>query len=249
MKAIIIDDEVSLREVLKSLLKTDHPDVDVVGEASSVNDAYELIVQSKPDLVFLDIEITDGTGFDLLARFNEISFKIIFVTAHNEHAVRAFKFSAVDYLLKPVDPHELAEAINKAKNSYPKKFEKHSAEVLHSALNTREIPKRILLKDQESIHLIDTEEIVRCEAAGNYTKFHLAGGKTLLISKTLKEFDSLFSSDHFFRAHQSHLINLNYFLRFDKAQGGSIVLKDNSVLPVATRKKELLMDKLEHFTK
>lgn len=249
MKAVIIDDEVSLREALKSLLRIDHPDVEVVGEASSVNTGYEVIVDTNPDLVFLDIEITSGTGFDLLARFEEVAFKIIFVTAHNEHAVRAFKFSAVDYLLKPVDPLELAEAIKKARNSLPEKFTKYSSEVLHGALSSRKIPKKILLKDHESIHLVDTEEIIRCEAAGNYTRFHLLGGKTLLISKTLKEFDTLFSSEHFFRAHQSHLINLNYFLRLDKAEGGSIVLKDNSVLPVATRKKDLLMDKLEHFTK
>jgi len=249
LKALVVDDEAPLRDVLKSLISKLHAGVDVIGEASSVSEAFDLIVSKKPDLVFLDVEIEGGTGFDLLAKFDSVDFKTIFITAHNEHAIRAFRFSAVDYLLKPIDPAELNQAIAKAKESIKSEVDRLSLKLLLETSAGDRLPKRVLLKDHESIHLIETDEVVRCEAEGNYTRFYLANGKLLLISRTLKEFDSLFSSDQFFRAHQSHLINLKYFSRLDKANGGSIILKDGSTLPVATRKKEHLMEKLSAFTK
>ncbi|MEQ9101271.1 MAG: LytTR family DNA-binding domain-containing protein [Imperialibacter sp.] len=249
MEAIIVDDEAPLREALKALLKVSHPDIRITGEADSVSTGFQVISTKKPDLVFLDVEINEGTGFDLLSKFETIDFKIIFVTAHNEYAIRAFKFSAVDYLLKPVDPGELNYAVSKARESVKAHSDKLSLKLLLENSRDERLPKRVLLKDHDSIHLIETDEIVRCEAEGNYTKFYLANGKFLLISKTLKDFDSLFSSNQFFRAHQSHLVNLKFFLRLDKADGGSIVLKDGTTLPVATRKKEHLMGKLAAYTK
>ncbi len=249
LKAIIVDDEAPLRAVLKSLIRVYHKDIEIVAEAGSVESGFEVINTHQPDLVFLDVEIINGTGFDLLAKFPVIDFKIIFVTAHNAYAIRAFKYSAVDYLLKPVDSFELDQAIQKVKDSFKTDESNISLKALLDNIKRESGPKRVLLKDHESIHLIETDEIIRCEAEGNYTRFYLKNGKHLLISKTLKDFDNLLSTDQFFRAHQSHLINLGFFLRFDKANGGTIVLKDGSTLPVATRKKDQLIERLEAYTK
>jgi len=248
LKAVIVDDEVSMREALRSLLNIFHSDVSILAEASSVDEAFEAIIKHSPDIVFLDVEIIGGTAFDLLSKFSAPGFKIVFITAHNEYAIRAFKFSASDYLLKPVDPQELNLSVQRVKESINRQADALSIKVLMNNLQGPPGgPKRILLKDYESIHLVELNEIVRCEAEGNYTRFFLADGRILLISKTLKEFDQLFMQGQFFRAHQSHLINLNFFLKYNKGEGGSITMKDGSTLPVAVRKKDLLLDALSRI--
>jgi len=238
-----------MRETIRSLLNVFHPDVSIVAEAASVEEGYKSITHFSPDIVFLDVEIIGGTAFDLLSKFSSPGFRIIFVTAHNEYAIQAFKFSASDYLLKPVDPRELDVAVGRVKESINKDTDALSIKVLMNNLReSHSGTRRILLKDHESIHLVELNEIVRCEAEGNYTRFFLADGRVLLISKTLKEFDLLFAQGLFFRAHQSHLVNLKFFRRYDKAEGGTITLKDGSALPVATRKRELLMEVLGKIT-
>lgn len=224
------------------------PDVQVCGEANSVDSGYELIIKETPDLIFLDVEMGDGTGFDLLSKFPDILFKIIFITGHNEYAVRAFKFSAIDYLLKPLDPDDLIGAVKRTRESLD--VEQYGVQLeafRQNSQNHEQAPEKIILRDAESIHLVSVSDIVRCQSEDNYTRFVIRDQPAILVSKTLKEYDKLFEGNRFFRAHQSHLINLNHFARYDKKEGGMVVMKDGSTLPVAIRKKEALFEALERL--
>jgi two-component system, LytTR family, response regulator len=246
MRAVIIDDEKKARETIRSIIELYCPDVDLIGEADSVKTGIELINTQKPEIVFLDINLNDGSGFDLLKKVNSINFKTIFITAYEDHALKAFKFSALDYILKPVDPDDLTAAVEKAKS-----FQQHDnmnlkLETFISNMEniTRDI-KKIVLKTSDSIHVVNINEIVRCEADGNYTVFMLAGGKKILVSNTLKEYDEMLSPFQFFRVHQSHLVNIDFISSFEKKDGGYLVMKDKSIVPVSIRKKEPLLRLLE----
>lgn len=219
-------------------------DCEVIAEANGVKAGLECLKLNKPDLLLLDVEMQDGTGFDLLAMYGELDFKVIFVTGHDAYAIKAFKFSAIDYLLKPVDPEELIKAIQKAKNALTLDEQNVSVSTLVDNKAKSASDQKILLKDTENVYLIEVKDIIRCESETNYTKFFLVDGRKLTISKTLKEYDSLFEDQSFFRAHQSHLINLIHFDRYEKKEGGIVHMKDGSTLPVAVRKKEALMQAL-----
>ncbi len=245
LRAIIIEDEEQNRERLNNLLNQHCPDVEVIGDATSVKDGFKLIEQLKPDLLFLDIQLTDGTGFDLLKLFENITFKVIFVTAFEEYALKAFRFSALDYLLKPVDPEELALAVKKAEQQ----IESEVKLQINNASNTlsgKELDK-IVLKDIESIYLVDLSDITYCEADGNYTGFHFITEKPILVSKPLKEYESFLKDSRFLRVHRSYLINLRHFKRYEKSEGGKVILSDDAEIPVASGKKEELFDFIERF--
>ncbi len=234
-----------MRENLKTLLSIYATDCQVIGEAGGVKEGLDVLRSSNPDLLFLDVEMKDGTGFDLLSIYGKLDFKVIFVTGHDTYAIRAFKYSAIDYLLKPVDPELLVSAIVRAKESIDLKEQDLKVTNLVRNMETDRSEQRIVLRDSENIYLIDTKEIIRCESETNYTKFFLSDGRKLTISKTLKEYDKLFEDQAFFRAHQSHLINLIHFDRYEKKEGGTVYMKDGSSLPVAVRKKEALIAALE----
>jgi two-component system LytT family response regulator len=192
--------------------------------------------------VFLDIEMADGTGFDLLNRFKEPGFRLIFVTGHDGYAIRAFRVSAIDYLLKPVDPDDLEEAIEKGRKQPPlQKMQIQEAEEIQHA----EKLQQLVLSDSENIYLVQVSDILRCQSEDNYTRFFLRDGRKLLISKTLKEYAELLEPSGFFRCHQSHLINLSFFDHYDKRDGGTIWMKDGARLPLATRKKDQLIQVLK----
>lgn len=203
-----------------------------------------MINRTQPDLVLLDINLTDGTGFDLLKKFNGFQFKLIFITAHEEYAIQAFKFSAVDYILKPVVASDLLNAVEKA----GKAIQQEETELKISALlaNLDKI-KKIVLKTAESIHIIHVKNIIRCEADVNYTNFYLDNGERLIVSRTLKEFAEMLEPAGFFRTHQSHLVNLDHISRFDKTEGGHLVLADDSIVPVSSRKREELFKVFERM--
>jgi two-component system LytT family response regulator len=246
MRALIIDDEKKARETIRSIIELYCPDIAIEGEASSVKSGLELIRKERPELIFLDINLNDGSGFDLLKEIETINFKTIFITAYEDYALKAFKFSALDYILKPINPDELISAVDKAKSFQVKdninmKFE---AFISNMANITREV-KKIVLKTSDSIHVINVNEIVRCEADRNYTIFILTSGKKILVSNTLKEYDEMLSSYQFFRAHQSHLVNINHISSYEKKEGGYLIMKDKSSVPVSVRKKETLLTLLE----
>lgn len=247
IRAVIIDDEINNQELISNLLKSYAENVQVVGMANSVETAYKTINEHNPDLIFLDIQMPDGTGFDLLKKFEKINFKIIFVTAHQEFAIEAFKYSALDYILKPLAPANLLAAVKKMEDTI-------SSEELNLKLKTLlnniaepiKNKKKIVLKTMERIYSVDLDDIIRFESDGGYTKVYLVDGKRIMVSKTMKEYDDLLMDVGFLRVHHSHLINMNHLFCFEKAEG-HVVMKDDSIVPVSNRKKDHLMELLNMF--
>lgn len=247
MRVIIVEDETPTRDFIKSVLSRDTR-AELVGEAGTVSEALSVIHDKKPDVVLLDIQLGDETSFDLIKQLGAISFKIIFITAYEEFAVKAFRLSAMDYLLKPLHPDELLQTLDKAYNLLEKEGLNEKLNVLLDNLaNPSKDAKKIILKTSESYHVINSQDIIRCESDRNYTNFYIRNTKPLLVSKTLKEYEELLSGYGFFRAHQSHLVNLNYITRYDKRDGGYIVMSDGSSVPVSPLKKEQLMAQLENL--
>jgi two-component system LytT family response regulator len=247
MRIVLVDDDANVRDNLKTLLSIYANDCEVIAEADGVRAGLECLKKHKPDLLLLDVEMQDGTGFDLLSIYGKLDFNVVFVTGHDAYAIKAFKYSAIDYILKPVAPEELKSAIEKAKNS-PNVEEQNL--VVSNLVENKEKPdsdKKIVLKDTETVYLVSVKDITRCESEANYTKFFLIDGRKLTISKTLKEYNKLFEGQSFFRSHQSHLINLLHFDRYEKKEGGIVHMKDGSTVPVAVRKKEALMHALEQL--
>lgn len=243
IRTVIIDDEQGARETLKKLINIYCPGIQVVAEAEGVEEGLKIIKDNDPDLVLLDIKMNDGTGFDLLKSIENPDFKIIFITAFDEFALNAIKFSALDYLLKPVEPEELILSAHKAEQALEQNILNLKVKTLLH--NIEKENKKLTVKTAECYHILSVNEIIRCEAEGNYTHFFLANGTKIMISTTLKEYEELLIQYQFYRLHQSHLINLNQVDRFDKKNGGAIIMKDKSLVPVAVRKKDKLLQLLE----
>jgi len=246
IKTIIIDDENDARASIRMIIDSFPNNLNIVSEAYSVESAYNKIIKHKPQLIFLDIDLTDGTGFELLSKFKEYDFKIIFVTGSNESAIKAFRFNALDYILKPINPDDLIDAIKKAiKYINQSDINIQLNNLLQQQSSNSQ--KNIILSTLEDMHVIEIENIIRCESDGNYTTFHLNNNEKIMVSKNIKEYADLLDGHNFFRSHQSHLVNLNYFYKYHKKDGGYIVLKDNTTVPVSKRKKEALMQSLTNL--
>lgn len=250
IKAVLVDDDLNLRKGMVAMIEKYAADIEIVGEAENVTDAINIISSRKPQVVFLDIQLAEGTGFDILEKITEIedkiSFQVVFITAHEQYAIKAFRFSALDFLLKPVDPEELQHVVGKIKKTLQKNesFE-HIELLLENIRKKTDNFKRIALSTSDGIHLFDVSEIIRCESADNYTKFFFKNRKSILISKTLKEYEELLSEHGFERIHQSHLINLAYLKSYIKKDGGYVIMSDDSHLPISQRKKEHLQEILK----
>jgi two-component system LytT family response regulator len=221
-------------------------DVQCIPEGENVQSGIEAIQKHNPDIVFLDIQMPDGTGFDVIRSIEDNNFEVIFITAHEEFAIKAIKFSALDYLLKPVDTAELKAALERALESIDANKEVKQFDALQSNINPSE-KRRLVLKTQESVHVVDLDDIIRCEADRNYTSFFLVGGKKILVSKTLKEYENLLSNHNFLRVQQSHLINIDFVDRYDKKNGGAVVMKDGSEVPLSPAKREVFFKRLENL--
>ncbi len=248
--AILIDDDANLRAGMRQLLSIYAPEINVLGEAESVQSGVEAINLLQPQVIFLDIQLSDGTGFDLLEKLAEmngkISSQVVFITAHEQYAIKAFRFSALDFLLKPVDPEELQKVIYKIKNVLAKSDNYAHIDLLLENIRRKvDNFKRIALSTSDGIHLFEISDIIRCESEYNYTKFFIKNNKPILISKTLKEYEELLTEHGFERIHQSHLINLAYLKSYIKRDGGYVVMADNSNLPISQRKKERLQELLK----
>lgn len=237
MNAIIIEDEPNSRELLQNLLKIYCPEVEVISWADTVQGGYSAIKNQKPDLIFLDIKLSDGSGFDLLKMIDNITFQLICITAYQEFAVRAFQFSAVDYLLKPISPEMLIKAVDKAS----KRHERPKMEIETLIENYQHSQnKKLIVKTNPKIYAISLNEIVRMEADSSYTTIFLKNGHKIMAAKQLKEYEELLSTDGFMRVHQSHLINLEHLFYVNKSQN-TVVLNDDSSVPISIKKKSSLL--------
>lgn len=245
--AVLIDDDKHLRTGLKALLERYTNEINIIGEAESVKTGIATLTKLQPQVIFLDIHLSDGTGFDILEQLAKskgtTSAHIVFITAHEQYAVKAFKFSALDFLLKPVDPEELQNTIAKIKQAVGKNnsFE-HIDLLLENIRKKVDNFKRIALSTSDGIHLFEVSDIIRCEAKGNYTEFFIKNHKPLLISRTLKEYEEMLTEHGFERIHQSHLINLSYLKSYIKSDGGYVIMADNTSIPIAQSKKEKLQE-------
>jgi two-component system LytT family response regulator len=246
MKAVIIDDEKRTRELIAKMIESFDLGIETFPIGENVASGLAAIESIRPQLVFLDIQMPDGTGFDLLKMIPNKNFEVIFITAHEEFAIKAIKFSALDYVLKPVDAEELRSAVERAIESFYHKKEESQFEALNTNIQPTQ-KRRLVLKTQESVHVVDLDKIIRCEADRNYTSFYIVGGKKILVSKTLKDYETLLTGHNFLRVQQSHLINLDFVDRFDKGIGGSVVMKDGSSVPLSSAKRDIFFKILENL--
>lgn len=238
--AIIVDDVENARISLRKDLEDYCPEIEILGEADGVVNGAKLIKEMNPDIVFLDIQMKDGSGFDLLEILPEVNFALIFTTSSNDYAIQAFRFAAVDYLLKPIDPGELMDAVQKADATGSQNLD-----VLKN--NLKPGNARLALNSQDKIQVVKVSDVVRCESNGSYTLFFLNSGEQILVTRTLKEFDQMLADHGFLRVHQSHLINMDYIREFVKSEGGYLVLQDKTEIPVASRKRSSVMKALNQM--
>ncbi|WP_343634870.1 LytTR family DNA-binding domain-containing protein [Fluviicola sp.] len=243
MKILIIDDEKMARENCLMVLARTGIDNLVIREADSVSTALQAIDEFDPDLLLLDIQLHDKTGFDILETISPRYIPTIFITAYNDFALKAFQVSALDYLLKPFDPSDLTTALLKAHKRIQNDKILEQLDVFRQQIKNTE-PKRIVLNTSDMLHIVDVEDITYCLADGAYTHFFFTNRKEILVSKTLAHFESVISSNQFIRTHQSYLVNMRHVTQFDKRNGGFLILPNGIEIPVSTRKKE---EVLAHF--
>jgi two-component system LytT family response regulator len=245
IRAIIVDDELGARESLAKMVEKNCKQVVIVAKADSMASAYEAITTHQPDLVFLDIEMPNGNAFDLLEKFKEINFNIIFTTAYDHYAIKAIKFSAVDYILKPIDPEELVQAVKRLEEKIGQNTSLNSQfKTLLSNVRPDNKLKKVGIPDGDGLIFINLSEIIRCDSDGNYTFFVLTSGKKIIVSRTLGEYEQMFADDNFFRVHRSHLINLEHVKKYIKGEGGYVIMTDNSQVEVSRRNKNDFLERL-----
>ncbi len=241
--AILVDDLPAALKLLENDIQQKHPSISIIGKAAGVVEAAKLLRKQQPDILFLDIMLGDGTGFDVLEIFPNLRSKIIFVTASDEFAIRAFKFAAIDYVLKPYSEEILPQAIEKAKQHIqPDSEQLNVLKDSISAPNQR--PKKISLHTLDKIVVVDLDDIVRCESDNNYTQFFFQDGSKILVTKTLKSFSDMLKNYQFLRVHQSHLVNIKYVKAFIKSDGGYLILKNKNTVPVSVRKRAEVIEAL-----
>ena len=244
LTAIIVEDMPDALQLLQSDIETNHPEITITSTAQSVVEAAKLLRKEQPDILFLDIMLGDGTGFDILEIVPNLKSKIIFVTASDEFAIRAFKFAAIDYVLKPYTQEDLSLAIGRAKEQLQPNQER--LDILKDTLAAPEQkPDKISLHTLDKIIIVNLDDIVRCESDSNNTIFHLNDKRKIFVTKTLKYFSDMLKSYDFLRIHQSHLVNLQCISAFIKTDGGYLMLKNGENVPVSVRKKAEVIEILD----
>jgi two-component system LytT family response regulator len=251
IKTILVDDEPRGLSSLKQLLELHCPQVQLTGTCSSADEALKKIQELKPQLVFLDIDMPGKNGFDLLHELPEIDFEIIFVTAHSTFMTQAFHFSAIDYLLKPVEEELLVEAVKRAAKRI---IEKTGTEPLHAFLHNvqqRGTPQKMKLciPSLKGFQVVELNEIIYCEASGNYTNFHFTRRPVICASKPIHDYEALLSDSGFIRVHKSFLVNLEHIIEYLRGEGGSVILTNGQEVEVSRRKKDILMMKMKEYYK
>ncbi len=240
INAVIIDDEINNIKNLEQLLHLYCPEVNVIASALNANDGKETILQLKPDVVFLDIQMPGENGFELLQSLSNYTFEVIFVTAFDQYGIKAVKFAAIDYLLKPIDIEELKIAVKKVIVKKEEGKQSSQLQNLMQLLKDNQEEHRIALSSAQEIRYVKPSQIIRCESSNNYTTFYLTSGEKLLISKPIYFYEDLLQDYSFIRCHQSHLVNKKFVTSFIQKDGGNLLLEDNTLLPVSKQKKEMI---------
>lgn len=238
MRTIIIDDEKNIREGLKILLEA-HSEICIIAEAGTIEEGKEKVDRLKPDLLFLDIKLKNKTGFNLLEDLDFKDFKLVFITAYNEYALKAFKYNAFDYLLKPIAPQELEETLTRLQLS------SHNFERQQKIAKENTQLNRLVIKTTEQIYVLDLDHIIRCESDQGYTTFFLKNNTKIISAKTLKEYNSLLPKEQFLRVHQSHLIHTKYIKKYHRK--GMLELLNNDCIPVSIRKRKEISEQLRNL--
>ncbi len=247
IRCVIVEDEEMARNVLKSLLAQYCQDVMVCAEADDIVSGKNMIETFRPDLVFLDIEMPGGSGFKLLTSIDEIDFEVVFITAYEQFAIKAIRHDALDYILKPIDPKELVAAVEKVKEAKYKKTLKKQYDSLLKNLDPEQlVVRKISLSTADKIHLIDVDDIIRCESDNYYTIIFFKDGSSLMVSKTLKEMDQKLEEYDFVRTHKSHLVNMRCIKNFIKDEM-MVVMTDGTKVPVSKRKKERILEVINNL--
>lgn len=249
MKVAIIEDEIPLRETNRQLLQNNFPQMEIVGEAGTVAESIAMLKNANPDLVLMDIELADGNCFQVLQACKPYSFKVVFITAYNQYAIKAIKFSAIDYILKPVNEYEFCNAINNAIDKTREDELLVQTAHFEKQYTSKDSPEKIVLRTSDTLHIVNIREINYCKSDNSYTTFFICGQKPVLVSRSIKEYEELLSSYNFIRPHQSYLVNMNAIACIDKTDGGFIILNDKTEIPLSKRRKQTVMDKLESLIK
>ena len=241
LKAIIVDDEQHCIDRLERLLRSSAHDIQMIAYCKTIDEAKKEIAKIAPDILFLDVQLGNATGFDLLSQLDNIDFEVIFTTSYDKYALKAFKFSALDYLLKPIDNTVLDHALQKLRQQKNLKETSQKIDILfHNFKESNATSKRIAIPTVEGFTMLDTKEIIRFQSDANYTQ-----NKKLTASKTIKYFEEILDDNMFFRVHKSHLVNLDYIETYTKGKGGHITLSDKTKIEVAVRRKDELLQKLK----
>jgi two-component system, LytTR family, response regulator len=251
LRTILVDDETPGLESMQRLLELNCPDVEVIASANTADKAIEKIKKLQPDLIFLDIAMPGKNGFDLLREMNDGKMEVIFVTAHNEFMIEAFHFSAIDYLLKPVDEDLLIDAVKRARTRIVEKSGNKNIDTLLYNVQQKQTPKnmRLCIPSLKGFQVVELDEILYAEASNNYTNFHFINKKIICTAKSLFEYEELLADAGFVRIHKSFLVNLLHVKEYIRGEGGSVILSDGNTIEVSRRKKDLLMTKMKEFYK
>lgn len=251
VRAILVDDEPRGINTLKKLLQDYCADIKIIAECTDADDAKEKIQLLAPQLVFLDISLPGKNGFDLLAELGEINFEIIFVTAYNEYTLQALHYSAVDYLMKPIDEDLLVEAVKRAKKRIAlNNINNNVATLLHNVEKMHSPQEmKLCIHSLRGFQVIDLKDVLYCEASGSYTNFHLIDKHVICTAKTILEYEELLKDAGFVRVHKSFLVNLLHIKEYIRGEGGSVILSDGKELEVARRKKDLFINKMKEYYK
>jgi len=245
INSIIIDDEEDGRKTLSILLKSYFPEINICQICESAHEGLEAIKNIQPDLVFLDIQMPQMSGFDLLKQASPISFEVIFITAHDQYAIKAIRFSALDYLLKPIDIDDIRDAIRKAKERIAQKNSSQNYQsVIQNVQHKNGRIERLAVPTLEGIEFFNTDDVIFCQAEGSYTTLVLKGKLQKLVSRNLKDFENLLSDSEFCRVHHSYLINLRHVEKYVKGEGGYVVMTDNHHVDISRRRKEEFLNML-----
>lgn len=244
MKVVVIDDEDRSRQTIVQLLNKYCPEVTIVCECNSAQDAFVQINLTRPDLIFLDVQMPNASGFDLLKKFPSVDFEVVFVTAYNQYALQAIKICALDYLLKPVQIDELIQAVEKAgKRISERDSSKKISQLLNNLVNKNIYTAKIALPSGSGLDFVPISKIVRCEADGSYTHIYLDNGQRFTTTRSLREYEEMLPETQFFRPHNSHIINMEHILKYQKGEGGTVIMSDKSTVDIAKRRKKEFLER------